>query len=110
MARAHILVMHVAGIVGRAVVSAVEAGRSELAVVSGRLDSKDGVGYAGLVVRGSNVQVDWRREMGEELRRRSNSRRSLSYWRRWRHRRKPLFQVFSSARYREFSLDTGYTA
>ena len=93
VARAHILVMHVAGIVVRAVVSTVEAGKSELAVVSGRLDSKDGVGYVGLVVRGSNAWADWRREMGEELRRRSNSMRILNYWRRWRWR-KPLFQVY----------------
>ena len=101
--------MHVAGIVVCAVVSVVEAGRSELAVVSGQLNSKDGVGYVGLVVKGSNVRVDWRREMAEEPRRRSKSRRSSNCWRRWRNLRKPLSQIFGSARCRTFPLDTGYT-
>ena len=101
--------MLVAGIVVCAVVSVVEAGMSELAVVSGQLNSKDGVGYVGLVVKGSNVRVDWRMEMGEEPRRRSKLRRSSNYWRRWRNRRKPLSQVFSSARCRMFPFDTGYT-
>lgn len=93
---AHNCVTHVAGIFVRAVVSAVEAGRSELVVVSGQLNSKGGVDYVGLVVKGSNVQVDWRRETGEELRRRRNSRRSSNCWRRWRNRRKPLSCLFSS--------------
>ena len=109
VARAHSCVTHVAGIVVRAVVSAVEAGRSELAVVTGQLNSKDGVDYVGLVVKESNVQVDWKMERGEELRRRSNSRRSSNCWRRWKHRRKPLSQMSSSARYRTVPLDTGYT-
>ena len=109
VARAHSCVTHVAGIVVRAVVSAVEVGRSKLAVVSGQLDSKDGVGYVGLAVKGSIVQVDWRREMGEELMRRRSWRRSANCWRRWRHWRKPLSQMISSARYRTFPLETGYT-
>ena len=110
VARAHTVVTHVAGIVVvRAVVRTVEAGRWELAVVSGQLDSRNGFGYAGLVAKGSNVWADWRREMGEELRRRRNSRTSWNYWRRWRYRRKPLLKVFSSARYRTFPLETRYT-
>ena len=109
VARAHMLVTHVAGVVVRAVVSTVEAGRSQLAVVSGQLDSRNGFDYVGLVVKGSNVRADWRREMGEELRRRRNSRTSSNCWRRWRNRRKPLFQVFGSARYRMFAFEAGYT-
>ena len=103
------VVTHVVGVVVRAVVSTVEAGRLELAVVCGQSDSRNGFGYVDLVVKGSNVQADWRREMGEELRRRRNLRRSSNCWRRWRIRRKPLFQAFCSARYRTFPLETGYT-
>ena len=56
VARAHTVVTHVAGIVVvRAVVRTVGAGRWELAVVSGQLDSRNGSGYVGLVVKGSNV-------------------------------------------------------
>ena len=109
VARAHSRVTHVAGIVVGAVVSAVEAGRSELAVVSGQLSSKDDVDYVGLVVKGSTVQVDWRREMVEELRRRSNSRRRSNCWRKWRYWRKPSSQVLSLARYRTSLSETGYT-
>ena len=109
VARAHMLVKHVAGVVVRAVVSTVEAGRSELAVLSGQLDSTNGFGYVGLVVKENNVRADWRKEMGEELRRRRNSKTSSNYWRRWKNWRKPLFQVFSSARYRMFALEAGYT-
>lgn len=109
VAYAHMLVTHAAGVVVRAVVSTVEAGRSQLAVVSGQLDSRNGFDYVGLVVKESNVRADWRREMGEELRRWCNSRRSSSCRRRWRNWKKPFFQVFGSARYRMFALEAGYT-
>ena len=50
------VVRRVAGIVVvRAVVRTIEAGRSKLAVVSGQLDSRNGSGYVGLVVKGSTV-------------------------------------------------------
>lgn len=56
LARWHMVVRRVAGIVVvRAVVRTVEAGRSKLAVVFGQLDSRNGSGYVGLVVKGSNV-------------------------------------------------------
>ena len=108
VARAYSCVTHVAGIVVRTVVSAVEAGRSELVVVTGQLSSKADVDYVGLVVKGSTVQGDWRREMVEGLRRRSNSRRRSNCWRKWRYWRKPLSQVLSSARYRTSPSETGY--
>lgn len=108
VARAHMVVKHVAVVVVRAVVSTVEAGTSELAVVSGQSGLRNGFGYVDLVVKGSIVRADWRREMGEELRRRRNLRRSSNCWKRWRIRRKPLLQVFSLTRYRTFPLVTGY--